>query len=61
MYLPVNYGDEVDATGNKRCFLQGSAHFKNEERKQTQTDARIAQIKAQAVKLTAAELAGYRK
>eukprot|EP00775_Hariotina_reticulata_P011310 gene11310-11460_t len=40
---------------------KGSAHFKNEERKQAQTDARIAQIKAQAVKLTAAELAEVRK
>ncbi len=38
--------------------LQDSAHFKNEQRKQAQVDAKIAKLKQQASELTQAELAG---
>jgi hypothetical protein len=41
--------------------LQNSAHFANEQRKQAQTDARIARLKAQAAQLTPAQLAAYQK
>jgi hypothetical protein len=36
-----------------------SAHFKNEQRKQAQVDARIAVLQARAAALTDAELSAY--
>jgi hypothetical protein len=41
--------------------VQNSAHFANEQRKQAQTDARIARLKAQAAQLTPAQLAAHQK
>ena len=41
--------------------VQNSAHFANEQRKQAQTDARIARLKAQAAQLTPAQLAAYQR
>jgi hypothetical protein len=41
--------------------LQDSAHFKNEQRKQAQVDARIAQLKARAASIPQAELAAHQK
>ena len=38
-------------------LLQDSAHFKNEQRKQAQGEAKIAKLKQQASQLTQAELA----
>lgn len=39
--------------------MQDSAHFKNEQRKQTQTEERIARLKKQAAALTQGQLAGH--
>jgi hypothetical protein len=41
--------------------MQNSAHFANEQRKQAQTDARIAHLKAQAAQLTPVQLAAHQK
>jgi hypothetical protein len=41
--------------------LQNSAHFANEQRKQAQTDARIARLKVQAAQVTPAQLAAFQK
>lgn len=50
------------AAANKLlCIPQDSAHFKNEQRKQAQIDAKIAQLKAKAAAFSPAELAGYEK
>jgi hypothetical protein len=38
-----------------------SAHFANEQRKQAQTDARIARLRAQAGQLSAAQLAAHQR
>eukprot|EP00878_Enallax_costatus_P028564 GHUV01030860.1.p1 GENE.GHUV01030860.1~~GHUV01030860.1.p1 ORF type:complete len:153 (+),score=55.75 GHUV01030860.1:397-855(+) len=38
-----------------------SAHFRNEQRKQAQVDAKIAQLKAKVAALSTAELAGFQK
>ena len=43
------------------CPAQNSAHFKNEQRKQAQTEQRIARMRARAARLSPAELAGFTK
>ncbi len=40
---------------------EGSAHFKNEERKQKQVEAKIAAMKKRAAALSTAELNGHTK
>lgn len=52
----------VDQDRVKRIVYEmskDSAHFKNEERKKAQTDAKVASLQAQAAKLTPAELATH--
>lgn len=44
-----------------RALPQNSAHFKNEQRKQAQTEQRIVRMQARAVRLTPGELAGFTK
>ena len=44
-----------EAVGNA---MQNSPHFKNEQRKQKQTDERIANMKQRAQSISQAELAG---
>jgi hypothetical protein len=41
--------------------VQNSAHFANEQRKQAQTNARIARLKAQAAQVTPAQLAASQR
>ncbi|KAF6260719.1 hypothetical protein COO60DRAFT_856036 [Scenedesmus sp. NREL 46B-D3] len=54
----------VDKEKVKRVVFEmskDSAHFKNEQRKQAQVDARIAQLKAKAASISQAELAAHQK
>ncbi len=44
------------------CFdMQNSAHFRNEQRKQAQTEERIARLKRQGAALTQDQLAGHQR
>ncbi len=43
------------------CHHEDSAHFKNEQRKQAQTEERIARLKKQAAGLTQGQLAGHQR
>jgi hypothetical protein len=41
--------------------VQNSAHFRNEQRKQAQTEERIARLQRQAAALSPGQLAGHQR
>lgn len=59
--LPSPPLSQLNCPALSSCCMQDSAHFANEQRKQAQTDARIARLKAQAAQLSPAQLAAYQR
>lgn len=57
--IPMEEGDS--RKHHDRLALQGSNHFKNEQRKAASTDARIQRMKQHAARLTTSQLASFER
>lgn len=59
--IATNPEEQLGTDHGVLAGLQDSPHFKNEQRKQAQTDARIQKLRAKAKAVTQAELAASSK